>query len=130
MTKIYHLALAQDWHLAVNDQRSYYPPTYDQDGFVHGTADPAKLLEVANHFYTESQGDWLCLEMTEASLAAKGVTVKFEAAAAVGDQPGELGGEPILFPHIFGGIHPQAVTATHAVQRDVDGNFTSIELEA
>lgn len=30
----------------------YYPPTYDQDGFVHLTHDPALLLNVLNHFYS------------------------------------------------------------------------------
>ena len=37
---------------------TYYPPTYEQDGFIHLTADPLKLLGVANHFYKSSIGDW------------------------------------------------------------------------
>ena len=30
--------------------KTYYPPTYAEDGFTHATADPSKLLDVANHF--------------------------------------------------------------------------------
>lgn len=52
----------------------YYPPTYDADGFIHGTANPDRLLSVANHFYRDIPGDWYCLRMTVDSLASTGVT--------------------------------------------------------
>ncbi len=127
MTKIYHLALVADWQTAVNTNAIYFPPTYDADGFVHGTSHAEKLLEVANHFYVESVGDWVCLEMTEASLAARNIKVKYEPAANVGDQDGTLEGEPVLFPHIFGGLHPDVVTNTYPVIRDTSGRFLAID---
>ena len=68
MTKIYHLALVENWEKAVEQNETYYPPTYEMDGFTHGTSEATRLLEVANHFYTDSIGDWLCLEMTEETL--------------------------------------------------------------
>ncbi len=128
MTKIYHLALVTDWQQAVAKQETYYPPTYEMDGFTHGTGEAKRLLEVANHFYTDSVGDWLCLEMTEDSLATQGVKVIYEPAANVGDKDGTLEGEPVLFPHIFGGLHPNVITATYSVIRNTDGTFVRIEL--
>lgn len=126
---IFHLALVTDWQRAVDEQRTYYPPSYDADGFTHGTAEPARLLEVANHFYGDTEGDWLCLRMTEASLAAAGIGVEYEAAAPVGEADGEIAGaEDALFPHIQGGIPVSSVTATHAVVRDRKGRFVDIDL--
>lgn len=73
--------------LVEESSQVYYPPTYGQDGFTHATADPAKLLGVLNHFYTSSEGDWVCLRMTAKGLAAAGVVTKFEPVAPVGDVP-------------------------------------------
>jgi hypothetical protein len=52
------------------------------DGFTHATADPSKLLGVANHFYKSVKSDWLCLKMTRSTLAAAGITVKVARRAA------------------------------------------------
>jgi uncharacterized protein (DUF952 family) len=134
---IYHLALQTDWERTVSQEEIYYPPTYSQDGFTHGTADPIKLLLVANHFYQGSHGDWVCLAMTEAALSDSGVMVKYEPAAPVGDQDGSLkpaDHEPAkqssqaLFPHIYGGIAPGAVHAVYPVTRDGSGQFIRIDI--
>ena len=42
-----------------------------QDGFIHLTADPKLLLEVANRFYVASQGDWEVLVIDPAKLTAE-----------------------------------------------------------
>lgn len=125
---IYHLSLGSDWTKTVKTDSIYYPPTYEQDGFTHGTANPEKLLQVANHFYRASKGDWVCLAMTEAAINKTGVQVKFEPAANVGDQDGKLEGEAELFPHLYGGIAPAAVHGVYAVVRDETGGFVSIDL--
>lgn len=128
---IFHLALARDWHQAVEGATTYYPPTYEKDGFTHGTSDPDHLLGVANHFYQDSEGDWVCLRMTEASLAGAGVAVVFEPAASVGDREGEFdGSDAVLFPHLQGGIPPASVLAVHPVERDAAGAFVGIALSA
>jgi len=124
---LYHLVQASLWRESLAKQEVYYPPTYEQDGFTHGTANPAKLLQVANHFYKDVPGDWLCLRMTIESLAACGVDVVFEGVAAVGDKPAEFensGDE--LFPHLQGGIHPDAVVATFEVSRAASGEFLAV----
>lgn len=128
MTKIYHLALVENWEKAVEQNETYYPPTYETDGFTHGTSEATRLLEVANHFYAESIGDWLCLEMTEDTLLKKDVKVIFEASADVGDKESKADHEQMLFPHLYGGIHPEVITATYPVIRNSDGTFLSIAL--
>ena len=44
---------------------------YEQDGFIHLTADPQLLVTVANHFYTSSQGDWIVLVIDSSKLSAE-----------------------------------------------------------
>ncbi|KAJ9534310.1 hypothetical protein QJQ45_007025 [Haematococcus lacustris] len=61
------------WESAVASQRPYFPPTYEQDGFIHLTSDPALLLT-----------DWVVLTLDPSRLTAK---VVFEAAAPVGATP-------------------------------------------
>ncbi len=125
---VFHLVQASLWHEAVEEGAVYYPPTYEVDGFTHGTSNPAKLLAVANHFYLDVEGDWYCLRMTVESLKATGVETVYEGTAPVGDkQPDFEGSNDELFPHIMGGIHPDAVLDKHDVIRESDGRFVSIK---
>lgn len=124
---LFHLIQEELWHAALESGSVYYPPTYEQDGFTHATANPQLLLNVANHFYTDVPGQWLCLQMTTDSLKAAGVEVVFEGTAPVGDkQPEFSGSEDELFPHILGGIPPAAVENVLAVDRDDTGQFLSV----
>ena len=125
---VFHLIQAELWQATLTEEDGvYYPPTYDVDGFTHGTANPEKLLVVANHFYQEVQGDWLCLRMTVESLRESGVATIFEGTAPVGDKPADFeGSDGELYPHILGGISPSAVLATHNVVRTADGQFVAI----
>lgn len=124
---LFHLIQADLWQAAVDGDTEYYPPTYDQDGFTHATANPELLLNVANHFYTEVPGRWRCLRMTVDSLAAAGVETVFEGTAPVGDkQPDFEGTDDELFPHVLGGIHPSAVLEVHEVERAADGTFLRV----
>jgi len=114
-------------------QHEYTPPTYTQDGFTHLTADPNLLLKVANHFYKDTQGDWLLIILDPGKLASK---VVFEPAAPVGqksqsglDASGEGKREDSgpLFPHLYGPINHEAVVSELPVQRaPEDGTFLSI----
>ncbi len=126
---IFHLVQAKLWQSTVSTNGGvYYPPTYDLDGFTHGTANPNKLLVVANHFYREVDGDWLCLRMTAESLKRSGVEVVFEGTAPVGDKPADFeGSDDELYPHILGGITPDAVLAIHKVSRNDSGDFIAID---
>ena len=124
---LFHLVQADLWAAAVAEASVYLPPTYAQDGFTHGTANPTRLLLVANHFYRNVPGDWLCLRMTTESLAATGIDVVFESTAPVGDKPADFDAKNTeLFPHLQGGIHPDAVLGTHAVERSETGEFLAV----
>lgn len=125
---VFHLVQARLWDETVSSGATYFPPTYGADGFTHATANPQKLLAVANHFYPDTPGDWYCLRMTVESLAESGVKTIFEGTAPVGDiQPDFEGSDDELFPHILGGIAPAAVLGVHTVRRAASGEFLSIE---
>ena len=125
---VFHLVQATLWDQNIASDSTYYPPTYEVDGFTHGTSNPQKLLNVANHFYPDVQGDWYCLRMTVESLKTSGVETVYEGTAPVGDiQPDFEGAGDELFPHIHGGLKASAVLEAHKVNRAEDGAFLSIE---
>ena len=125
---VFHLVQATLWDQNIASDGTYYPPTYEVDGFTHGTSNPQKLLNVANHFYPDVQGDWYCLRMTVESLKTSGVETVHEGTAPVGDiQPDFEGAGDELFPHIHGGLKASAVLEAHKVNRAEDGSFLSIE---
>ena len=125
---VFHLVQATLWDQNIASDSTYYPPTYEVDGFTHGTSNPQKLLNVANHFYPDVQGDWYCLRMTVESLKTSGVETVYEGTAPVGDiQPDFEGAGDELFPHIHGGLKASAVLEAHKVDRADDGAFLSIE---
>jgi len=124
---VYHLVQARLWDPVAASGGTYYPPSYDADGFTHATANPATLMKVANHFYREVDGKWYCLRMTQDSLAATGVQTLWEGAAPVGDvEPGLEGSNGELFPHLLGGITPAAVLEVLPVERTDDGGFLRV----
>ena len=124
---LFHLVQADLWEAATESETTYYPPTYKQDGFTHATANPDLLFNVANHFYTDVPGKWLCLRMTVESLEAGGIEVVFEGTAPVGDKEADFPGtDDELFPHILGGIHPSTVLDVHDVVRSEDGTFLTV----
>lgn len=129
-THIYHLIQKPLWEACKAEGKTYFPPTYEVDGFTHATADPAFLIGVANHFYKSTKPEWICLGMTRASLAASGITLKFENPSPVGTTPAlnaeQSGGE--RFPHIYGGIPPTGVVfEERPVRRAADGTFLAID---
>ena len=125
---VFHLVQSTLWEETIQNDNTYYPPTYKIDGFTHGTSNPQKLLNVANHFYPDVLGSWYCLRMTVESLKDSGVETIYEGTAPVGDiQPDFEGAGDELFPHILGGLKPSAVLEAHKVNRAEDGTFLSIE---
>ena len=73
---VYHLVQAPLWERVANaadgEAAEYFPPTYEEDGFTHATADPRFLLGVANHFYRDTEAPWICLKMTRETIAKAG----------------------------------------------------------
>lgn len=148
---LYHMVPVAQWQECVASKQPYFPPTYQQDGFIHLTAEPSLLLTVANHFYTASQGAWEVLVLDSGKLQAE---VKFEPAAPVGDKSsgGLLSGSTqqpqqaqqgeqqqaaavavaeaapaeTLFPHLYGTIDYEAVVEKLPMERDAEGRFLGI----
>jgi uncharacterized protein (DUF952 family) len=122
------------WEAAVEAQVAYFPPTFEKDGnFTHATAVPSRLLDTANYFYTSSQGDWICLQMSARILREQsGIVTTFEQPMPVGDQDvqTEWKSSQWLCPHIYGGIPttttPAVVTKTYPMKRDDQGHFLAI----
>ena len=136
---IYHMCIDTDFASQTQAKSIYFPPTYEQDGFVHATADPLLLIGVANNFYKTSVGNWICLEIDARRLSS---IVKMEArklaifynihlynmciAAPVGNVESNSS-STVLFPHIYGGINAESVVNTYPIIRESDGTFLRIE---
>ncbi|KAL9181875.1 hypothetical protein ACHAXT_012218 [Thalassiosira profunda] len=128
---IYHMCPTSQFDAARSSKSAYYPPTFHQDGkFTHATAIPANLIGTANHFYTATEGDWICLQLDRTALQNLGIVTIFESAKPVGDIDTDEGWKDAVFPHIFGGLplHVDGVlTGTYQMKRGEDGTFLSIE---
>jgi uncharacterized protein (DUF952 family) len=130
---LYHMCDKAAWDDQIAEKGSYIPPTYAADGFIHATGEPAFLIDVANHFYKSTEGDWICLKIDPNSLGAS--EVKWEAPAPVGeteaydhntDGSGEATDQP-KFPHIYGPIPAKSVIGFYIINRAADGTFLNIQ---
>ncbi|KAK9815700.1 hypothetical protein WJX72_008279 [[Myrmecia] bisecta] len=128
---LYHLVPHGTWETHKSSKTAYFPPTYEQDGYIHLTKEPAFLLQVANHFYTDVPGPWVVLCIDSSKLTSE---VKFEPASVVGNKapPADGYGQAgqteaaVLFPHLYGTIDFGSVQSELPVVRDDDGKFVSI----
>mmetsp|Transcript_27711 Transcript_27711/g.59184 ORF Transcript_27711/g.59184 Transcript_27711/m.59184 type:complete len:296 (-) Transcript_27711:131-1018(-) len=129
---LYHMCPSILYDYAVSSKAAYFPPTFVQDGrFTHATAVPAHLITTANHFYTSTEGDWICFELDREVLEKKlGIVTVFESAKPVGDVDTNDGWKDSVFPHIFGGIpvHVEGVvTNVYKMKRSEGGTFLGID---
>jgi uncharacterized protein (DUF952 family) len=73
---IYHMCIRKDYEDQIQTAEGlYFPPTYQQDGFIHATADPQLLLSIGTHFYKADRNDWICLAIESKKLRSP---VKYE----------------------------------------------------
>lgn len=129
---IYHMCETTLWERALQANTAYFPPTFEKDGgFTHATAVATNLIGTANHFYQNSQDDWICIELDRAALINLGIVTRFEEAKPVGDTGTSAEWKTQLFPHIFGGIPaylPGIVTKVFSMKRNKEtGEFLYIE---
>lgn len=128
---LYHMCQKSLWDDAVSSGCAYFPPTFEADGgFTHATAVPARLVSTANHFYTKTPGEWICLELSHSALARLGIVTRLEEAKAVGETETHNDWNEWRCPHIFGGIPAQCagvLLKTYPMKRNAaDGTFESI----
>ena len=141
---IYHMCQKSLWEQAVQDGVAYYPPTFKEDGhFTHATAIKSRLLETANHFYTSTKGDWICLQLSIQGLQKYcGIVTIYEEPKSVGIQTVKDTWKTNEWkcPHIYGGIPTTKTTNNNIVvenrivtniynikRNEQDGTFLSIE---
>lgn len=110
MKLIYHLAPAARWSAWPADT-PYLPAEYEADGFIHCTAGDDLMLQVANHFYRDTAGDFVLLVIDPERLSAP---LRWEESTDT---------LAPLFPHIYGAINREAIMEVKPVQRSAGGEF-------
>lgn len=129
--KLFHMCQKSLWEKAVESKTPYFPPTFEVDGgYTHATAVPSRLIDTANHFYTSTEGDWICVELDYSALTNLGIIVRFEEAMPVGDTAVSNTWSKWVCPHIYAGLPGHIsgiVSKIYAMKRDKEGNFLSIE---
>jgi len=129
---LYHMCQETAWHQAVDAKKAYYPHTFEADGyFTHATAVPQRLIDTANHFYTQSQGNWICLQLSRQALTDVGIITKDEEGLPVGDAPvpNQIRDNKLDCPHIYGGIPTTiegVLVKTFSMERNHEGTFLNI----
>jgi uncharacterized protein (DUF952 family) len=130
---LYHMCEKSLWKAAVDSDAAYFAPTFQQDGgFTHASFVPEKLIETANHFYTSSKDDWICLKLCSATVLKNkcGIVTVFEEAKGVGTTGTKVEWSDNVFPHIYAGIPvsiPGIVIEVYPMKRDAtNGEFLSI----
>lgn len=130
---LYHMCQKTLWEEAVGAGIAYFPPTFDADGgFTHATAVPKRLIDTANHFYTATKGDWICLQLSRSALEKIGIKTKDEEALPVGSAAvsNEWTDSKWVCPHVYGGLPTidslNIVTKVYDMVRSDDGKFLSI----
>ena len=130
---LYHMCEVSAWKAAVDSGAAYFPPTFHQDGgFTHASLVPKNLIDTANHFYTASKDDWVCLKLCGSEVLKNkcGIVTVFEEPKSVGMTEVKDEWMNQVFPHIYGGIPVSItgiVTETYPMKRDTSsGRFLSI----
>jgi uncharacterized protein (DUF952 family) len=112
---LYHIATRAAW-LAAEEHGAYEPASLASEGFVHCST-ATQVLPVAHRFYAGQSGLAL-LVIDPARLTS---TLKWEQ---VPDEPASAAGaQGSAYPHIYGPVNLDAVTAVLDFEPDRDGRF-------
>lgn len=105
---ILHITSQEAWETAVSQQQ-YTADTLSSEGFIHCST-PAQVLGPANEFYRGQTGlVLLCID--EAQVQSP---IVYEDCYEIGQ----------AFPHIYGPLNLDAVTAVLPFPPNADGTFT------
>ena len=110
MAIIYHITHAAAWADA-QARGSYTADSLASEGFIH-CSDPAQIVATANRYYPGQHG-LLLLAIAPARVTAE---IRFE----------NLTGGSELFPHIYGPLNLDAVTAVLPFDPGPNGTFTQL----
>lgn len=115
---IFHIAPRSHWEQARN-QAEYRAETLESEGFIY-CSNIHQVLAVAEAFY--SQRDDLVLLMIQTSRLLAPLKDE-EGTSGVAPLEGEEG-TPKTYPHIYGPINREAVTAVYDFRPDERGRFS------
>ena len=101
---VYHMIPQARWE-ATPPESPLAADTLATEGFIHCTAEPERLLQVANRFYCSIPGEWLIL-----AVATRQLTAPLHWEVADGH----------LFPHIYGPIDRIAIVDVFSFPRHGD----------
>jgi len=104
---IYHITPLVRWEEQATSA-GFAPPSLGDEGFIHCTAEPERLLLVANSFYRDQPGTFIIVCVAPERLAS---VLRWEWA------------DGHLFPHIYGPLNKDAVKWIMAFPRLADGTF-------
>lgn len=114
---IFHIARREEWERA-QLRRAYSPQGFEAEGFIHCST-LTQLLTTANRFFLGHR-DLLLLCIDENRLTAP---FRYEAAVPPAGMLSD-GARERLFPHLYGELNLDAVTATMDFPCGADGKFT------
>lgn len=109
---IYHIATRADWDRARRDGEyttSTVGRTLAQEGFIHASG-PGQVNGVANRYYRGISDELLVLVIDTARVRAE---IRYE----------DVPGADAPFPHIYGPLNADAVTAARPLSAGPDGTF-------
>jgi uncharacterized protein (DUF952 family) len=120
---IYHLVPAR-YYEAQPTAQPYLPDSFEQEGFIHCTAELPLLLKIANLYFAELPDTLLVLEIDPARLDSP---LKFEAPLPPATAPAEASPHDPeqLFPHIYGPLNREAIGRVFPLVRNEAGHWDS-----
>lgn len=104
---IYHMTSQALWD-AQRNLPNFAPPSLATEGFIHCTAEPEVLLQVANRFYRNIPGPFIILCIAPTQLDAE---LRWEMV------------DGHAFPHIYGTLNWEAVEGVLPFPRLADDRF-------
>jgi hypothetical protein len=124
---IYHICQKKNWIEAIEQKRSYYPPTFWLDGkFTRACCKKDTLLDTANEYYQKTVGDWICIEMNATLLRQMGIIIACHYAPELSKDQ-----QPIQCLKLYSGISvhlPGLIQNIYKLTRsDLNGKFLSLD---
>ena len=109
--RIVHICSLRDWRMA-EQEGEYRAPSLESEGFIHCSR-PEQVLSVANRFYP-GLPDLVLLSINPEKVRPE---IRWEAA------------DGAVFPHIYGPLNLDALTAVRDFPPDEDGIFRALPKE-
>ena len=126
---IYHMCQKSLWQKAVQDEAAYFPPSFHKDGkFTRASVHKEGLIDTANQFYKDTEGEWICLEINLKLLLNMGIVVLPQEEAGSETKEGESS-DDVQCLQVYSGITtivPGLIKKIYPMKRGGCGTFLSL----